>query len=674
MTHAADHPAWLAEALARQLRAWSAAAGAAPDAADAVATLAQRLSLALQDGHVCLPLGDAAAAAGPRATRADPCGRQAGQPPARGGQWAGTLRPALLASGVCGTPAAPGALPLLLDDAGRLYLQRQFDDERRLARRLQRAARVAEDGAAESPAALALLRSLFPADPGAAGSADWQQLAAALALRRRLLLISGGPGTGKTHTVAQLLACLLAARPQLRIALAAPTGKAAARLAQTLAERLAQMAAHGPAALPDSVRTALPRSASTVHRLLGAGPRGFAHDARNPLPIDLLVVDEASMLDLALAVRLLEAVPDDARIVLLGDKDQLAAVEAGCVFAEAAADPALGSATRSALAAMTGTDPAAIVPAPADEAGERVLADSCVWLSRGRRFGAESGIGRLAAAVRSGDAATALQLLRAGGDLRWLTPDGAPRPDPPAAGADAPALPAAPPDADVPAPAAAAGTTLDASTLAAIEAGFEPYLRALLRDPADAAGAAAAFARFGVLGAVHAGPRGVAAVNRRVEALLRTRLASLHAALGADPASPWVVGRAVMVLRNDPLLRLANGDVGFVLAGADGRPQLHFDDGTGGWRALAPHRLPPCTSAFATTVHKAQGSQWDAVLLVLPDRAGRGLVRELLYTAVTRARRRLTLSGSAAVIASAIDTRSQRASGLRDRLREAAAA
>ena len=694
---AADPTAWLAEALARQVRAWSAAAGAPAGASDAAAALAQRLSLALQDGHVCLPLAGAAAFEDPGAAGAEARGAQAGQPPGAGdtrdeardeardaaqyekraaaaipapageparqqpgpGSARGaTLRALLLASGVCATPAAPGAKPLLLDDAGRLYLQRQFDEERRLAQRLRRAARAADDGAAESPAARALLRALFPPDPEAGGGADWQQLAAALALQRRLVLISGGPGTGKTHTVAQLLACLLAARGQLRIALAAPTGKAAARLAQALAERAALL----PDAVPAAVRAALPRQATTVHRLLGAGPEGFAHGAQHPLAIDLLVVDEASMLDLALATRLLEAVPDDARIVLLGDKDQLAAVEAGAVFAVACADPSLSAATRAALAAATGTDAAAIVPPAGSGAIAGALADSTVWLVRSRRFGADSGIGRLAAAVRSGDAGAALTLLQAGGaGVRWIDDTGR-------------------------GPAAA--------TLAAIDAGFEPYLRALARDPGDAAAVAAAFGRFRVLAAVRAGPRGVAALNRHVEARLRARLAPLHAALAADPQTPWLAGRAVMVLRNDPLLRLANGDVGFVLPGAGGRPQVFFEDAGGGWRALDPHRLPPCETAFAGTVHKAQGSEFDQVLLLLPAQPGRGMSppgrpkgeyrraqpegtpvsRELLYTALTRARRHVTVAAGAAAVGAAVANRGLRASGLIDRLREADAA
>ena len=312
----------LARAFASQVGRWleaeTGSPGRQPVVLRRIMAAAEAVALATSGGQVCLEIVDIDAD--------DPTG----------------LREALLASAVVAAGAQPdNSRPLVLDQAGRLYLHRYFDLEQRLARRLMTALRAAPQ--APGPAASALLQTLF-ADSAAqlAGRTDWQQLAVAQALGSPLSIISGGPGTGKTSTVVKLLACLLEQDPSLRIALAAPTGKAAARLVEAITARAAT--------LPDPVRERIPRSAQTLHRLLGATPRGgqnglrFRHDRERPLPIDLLVVDEASMLDLAMATRLLEAVPSTARIVLLGDKNQLSAVEAGAVFAELS-----GSAPRAAV-------------------------------------------------------------------------------------------------------------------------------------------------------------------------------------------------------------------------------------------------------------------------------------------------------------------------------------
>jgi exodeoxyribonuclease V alpha subunit len=471
--------------------------------------------------------------------------------------------------------------------------------------------------AAESEA---LLDHLFPPRPDA--TPDWQKLAVALALENRLTLISGGPGTGKTTTVAALLACLLATDPELRIALAAPTGKAAARLIEALGSRAG--------GLPAELQARLPREAHTVHRLLGVTPEPgrFRHHAGNPLAVDVLVVDEASMLDLALATRLVEAVPPGARLILLGDKDQLAAVEAGAVFAELSASPALGAACVARLAEISGIPAHAIVP-PVEGSAAGPLADCVVWLTASHRFAADSGIGRLAALIREGDGAGAVDCL-AGGDpaLGWL--DAAP-------------------------------------AFAAMQAGYRPYLDAL-RAGAGPAGLFAAFDAFRVLCPLREGPRGVAAVN---EALARWLRGSLAHPADPGPLSPWFPGRPVMVLRNDPALGLFNGDVGLCLAEASGEILVHFPDGTGGWRTLPPLRLPEHETALAMTVHKAQGSEFGEVLVLLPEQPVRVMSRELLYTAVTRARERVTLAGPGAVIEAACVTPTRRYSGLQDRLAEA---
>ena len=588
-----DAAAALAEGFAQQVERWARVHTADAAVLRLARDAALGSSLATADGHVCLPLAELAAHDNVRGTRA-----------------------ALLSSGVVGTPADPGARPLILDDEDRLYLHRHFDDERRLARRLMRAA--AAPPAPVDAATRQRLNVLFGSPPGP----DWQKLAAALALRRRLVVVSGGPGTGKTTTVVNLLACLLEQNPQARIALAAPTGKAAARMSEALRQR----AAH----LPPGLRERLPAQASTVHRLLGAFPGGFSHDAGRPLAIDALVVDEASMLDLALATRLFEAVPESARLILLGDKDQLAAVEAGAVFAELGADPSLSAACIADLAGLCGLSAAAIVPATPQRAG--ALRDSVIWLTRNFRFGDDSGIGRAAACVRDGRTGELLQLLRQGTDaaLHWLD-DG--------------------------------GTAPAPTTLQAMRDGYAGYLQALREPQPDVAAITRAFERFRVLCAVRDGPRGVDAVNRRLEDEARALLAP-------GTSTPWFAGRPVMVLRNDPLLKLFNGDIGITLPGTDGAPMVHFAAADGGFRALPALRLPAHETAFALTVHKAQGSEFDEVLVLLPALPSRVLTRELLYTALTRARRRVGLAAAAHVLQTTVATRTERRSGLTARLRE----
>jgi exodeoxyribonuclease V alpha subunit len=634
----------LACGLGAHVQRWAKARGAPPAAAWAAASAAQALSLATGLGHVCVWLADlpALTAAFTTAPAADP------PPPAPDD--APAWRQQLLASLVVGTPAAPDNQPLVLDDDGRLYLHRHFDLECRLARRLlQSAEPLPADAAADAATAAQLARLFRPDGLAATAEPDWQMLAAALALRGRLTVVSGGPGTGKTTTVVNLLACLLARAPDARVVLAAPTGKAAARLAEALRER----AAH----LPADLQARLPSSATTVHRLLGvrpgrggvagAGEQAFEHDASHPLALDLLVLDEASMLDLALATRLLEAVPPQARIVLLGDKDQLAAVESGAVFAELSADPTLSPAATAHLAQLCGLPPGQIQPPDRVRAVDPpgALPDSVVWFQRNFRFGRDSAIGRLAADTLAGQPAAVLATLRSGGDaLQWLDDSGAQ-------------------------PAAA--------TLAAIVdhyAGYAQACRAALASSNPTEGAAAlhaAFNRFRVLCALRDGPRGVQAINDSTSRRLR-RVVTGEA---GDARNPWFAGRPVMVLRNDPALQLFNGDVGITLPGADGALRVLFPptgDAGGHWRALPPARLPAHETAWAMTVHKAQGSEFDAVLLLLPAQRSRVLSRELLYTGITRARRLVQVAAGAEVLAAAVQASSQRHAGLQARLRDLA--
>ncbi|MCL4799139.1 MAG: exodeoxyribonuclease V subunit alpha [Burkholderiales bacterium] len=501
--------------------------------------------------------------------------------------------------------ASPGGYAPLVLDGNRLYLHRYWHYETTLAAALL--ARCARSDRLEPERLARTLGRLFPA---AGAGPDAQKIAAAVACLRRLTVISGGPGTGKTATVARILAALveLAGGTRLAVGLAAPTGKAAARLE-------ASLTAH-----PDTA--ALGLRATTVHRLLGiaagAPPR---FDAQNPLPLDVLIVDEASMVDLAIAAKLVAALPAHARLILLGDKDQLASVEAGAVLASIASGArGFSAAMRAELERVTG----APVPAAA-AAHDAPLSDTIVLLERSYRFGAASGIGRLAAAVRAGDAETMLAVLEGTADARLVA-------------VDAEAL------GDV------------------VFAGYRDYFDAVRANPEPAV-CLAALGRFRALAGVRGGPFGVDALNRAVE----RRLAAV------DPAVAhrlWYAGRPVMVTRNDYALRLSNGDVGVVLpdAAMPGGVAVCFETPAGGIRRISPARMPECETVYAMTVHKSQGSEFDAVLLVLPPEPSAVVTRELLYTGATRARSQIAVCASHATLRAAVDARVVRDSGLAERL------
>jgi exodeoxyribonuclease V alpha subunit len=621
--------------------AWATEQAVPPaDAAlEALERAARAVSQASSEGHVCLPLTALLSPSG--LTEAEPsAGKHA--PTAPDSFDLATLRAALLGSGMVGTPGAPGVRPLILDPHDRLYLHRLFDLERRLAHRLLQAGEVALDSISEDMARH--VRAQFPvqAPPQAPSQTaegvaepDWQAVAVGLALMRRLVVISGGPGTGKTTTLVKLLACLLEQNPNARIALAAPTGKAAARMTEALRGRVEDLSA--------PLRTLMPQESFTVHRLLGVLPdgSGFRHHADHPLPYDTLVVDEASMLDLALATRLLEALPANGRIVLLGDKDQLASVEAGAVFAELSRNPTLSLPCREAIARLCETSAAALdQPAdptlPASDSTQRIepaLPDSVIWLRRTYRFAADSGIGRLADCIRRGDASALMAALQANTDpsVAWVdqSQDAAP-----------------------------------AALQQCLVAGWRPYLDAL-RSGVPREALFEAFERFRVLCAVREGPLGTIQLNASIATRIR-------AARGTSPMSEWYPGRAVMVLRNDYVLRRFNGDIGIALPDADGQFQVWFPESDQGLRAVSPARLPPHEDAFAMTVHKSQGSEFDAVAVVLPEHARRPASREQLYTAVTRARQGVTLCASAAALRQAVDSPTRRDSGLLARIDEQA--
>jgi len=582
----------LAAGFATRLRRWARAAGVAEATAEFVAGAGAVVARDTVDGHVCVPL---TAVLGDRTMSLE------------------SARAMLLASTLVATPEARATAPLLIDPDDRLYLHRYYDYEERLARRLRAAsARPWEPLEADGSERLAAL--LEPLTVG-------QRLAVHLALARHLTIVSGGPGTGKTTSVATLLAALIERTPDLRIALVAPTGKAAARMTESMARQLTRFTPDVQARL-GAIR------ASTVHRLLGSLPGGgFRHDAKRLLPLDVLVVDEASMLDLALATHLLEAVPPSARIILLGDRDQLEAVESGAVFAELCLSNGLSAEARTALES-TGLTVDAAVPTIGPE---DLLPDSVVFLTESRRFHADSDIGHLATAIRTGDGARAQALLEEPDrPVRWI---------------------------------ASEERRLPSEALRDMHAGFNAYLAQVRASPHDVRALFRAFSAFRVLSATREGPRGVRRINDLLDRHAR-------ATITGQPRgeSPWYAGKPILITRNDPLLGLFNGDVGLVLPDERGHLWAYFENEQAEPRAVSTAQLPAHETAFAMTIHKSQGSEFESVLVLLPGEASRVLSRELLYTGVTRAVTRMTLCAPPAVLADTIARRSARQSGLRSRL------
>ncbi|MGY0652808.1 exodeoxyribonuclease V subunit alpha [Luteimonas sp. A537] len=504
----------------------------------------------------------------------------------------------------------------LVYEHGLVYLRRYREYERRLADGLRRIGRAvphagaaaadADANDAQVPAHLApLFAQLFPE---AATSDDPQSRAAAAALRHSPLLVTGGPGTGKTTTITRMLVLLAAQAHEAgtappRIALAAPTGRAAERMAESVRNAVQALPALG---VDPALCAQLPTTGTTLHRLLGTIPDSprFRHHADNPLPFDVVVVDEASMIDLPLMAKLVEAVPDGARLVLLGDPDQLPSVEAGDVLA-------------GILRAAQATAPGATFPA------------RHVHLTRGYRQSAALDLAPLAAAVREGDTATALSLLR-GDEL--------------------------------------AGVHFHEGNADPLQSHREHLLAhwASLADASDPADALVRAGRLRILTAVREGPQGARGLNARIEEML----AGMRRGAGpASAASRYFHGRLLLVTENSYRHRLFNGDIGICLRDDSGTLMAWFPgDDARNPRPFHPAALPAHDSAFAMTVHKAQGSEFDEVWLVLPERFNRVLSRELVYTGMTRARRQLHVAGRADVITDALAQHAGRWSGLGWRL------
>ncbi|MGH8146829.1 MAG: exodeoxyribonuclease V subunit alpha [Rhodanobacteraceae bacterium] len=548
-----------------------------PDASDEVTLAAALAARAVTDGHSALALDRA---------QAWLAGLADGKVPALPGLtgWCEALRRSQ-AVHASGTLAPIDVRPLVLDAQGRVYLRRYFEYEQRLARAL-----VARAGSCIS-------RSQAPGPrPPIADIDPEQQHAIASALTHRFTLVTGGPGTGKTYSVVRMLAALAqhaqARGETLRIALSAPTGKAAARLAESVRAQLGRLD------LTAAVAAQIPAEATTVHRLLGLSPWATRarHDHATPLPHDVVVVDEVSMVDLPLMVKLVDAVPESARLILLGDPGQLAAVEAGNV-----------------LGALL------------EAAHQPPLQDCHVTLTHSHRFAAQSTLGTLATSIAQGDVEAAMHVFADSHDATLSAPT-------------------------------QAATLLAQST--------ERY-RALL-EAADPAAALHAARSFRVLTALRHGTSGCIAIDRAIAARLQ-RIA------GVRGDERWWRGRLILITVNRPELGLFNGDTGVVWQDAEAAPKAFFEGADGTPRAVPVTALPPYEGAFAQTVHKAQGSEFEHVTLVTgPDSAV--LTRELLYTGVTRARASIAIHATPETLRAGIERRTLRFTGLADRLHEAAAA
>ena len=512
--------------------------------------------------------------------------------------------------------AAPGDFtPLILDQYQRLYLARYWYYENILAAQLT--SRASEQiGRIDISKLRQTLDRLFPISNG---DNNMQKAAVAAAVLNRITVISGGPGTGKTTTIFRLLAAIniLGIANPTRIALAAPTGKAATRMIDALNTATNLNCS-------DNLSAYVPTQAFTLHRLLDSRRESvmFGYNADNPLPFDVVVVDEASMVDLALMSKFIVATSEDTRLILLGDKNQLSSVEAGAVFADICAQRAYDKNFRNQILSASGVD------LPVSQYQNTALGNSTILLEHNFRFSPNSGLGRLASLINRNQADSALALLQDGRypDICWV----------------------------------------DTQNLS-IEI---PLIKQAIRGYADYAGSLdlqtdpdcvlRLFNRFRVLSPYKNGQTGTLRLNRLIESYFRNTRPQ-------DGLSKWYHGRPVMITRNDYNLNLFNGDIGIAL-NTEGKIRVFFESTDTSIRSFDPSRIPEHETAYAMTVHKCQGSEFDEIIIILPSVKSDILTRTLLYTAVTRARRRIEIWTNADLFTASVANMQQYKSGFHDRL------
>ncbi len=534
------------------------------------------LSEVVSDGHVCLNLHETSSIA-PMIASLTP----------ETSQWLKQLQ----RSDVVGTEGE--FKPLVLTSAGLLYLYRYWQDEQQVAQSVLRRAK-----AIDVPVETTVLQNFFANWNSQVPGIDWQKVAVLSALHQQLVVISGGPGTGKTTVVMNILRALnlldqSAAQP-LRIALAAPTGKAAARLQQAVNQGCE-----------------LIYQAQTLHRLLGITAR---HDqgryaADRPLPVDVLIVDEASMIDISLMALLFKALPVNARLILLGDAGQLASVESGAVLASLCAEsPGFSDTFRQRAFELTAIELA--------QSSETLpLQDCVIKLEHSYRFAAGGRVGQLVAAAHQGDAMVLMNLLTEFDCWQTFSNE---------------------------------------QLQLQLAQRYQRYISAVEANK-SVSECLSAFEQFRVLCSLRQGPQSVQAVNMMMEGLLARR--------GWRTSQPYYAGRPIMVTQNDYRQQLFNGDVGMILADDSGELSAWFEF-AGELRQVSLSRLPAHETVFAMTIHKSQGSEFSEILLLMPEQDNALLGRELVYTALSRARESVAVMASADVLQWSLQRRLERQSGL----------
>jgi len=519
--------------------------------------------------------------------------------------------------------------PMILDEKNRLYLYRYWDYENRLSSTIK--SRIKEDiqGIDRSILKDSLIR-LFPNN--GIDEFNWHKVAGVIAAFKKFCVITGGPGTGKTFTTAKILALLLelSRKDKLSILIAAPTGKAAARIGESI------KAAKKTLNCSDDIIDAIPSETYTIHRMLKTIPGSpyFYHNAENPLTADIVVVDEVSMVDLALMSKLLSAVKNDARIILIGDRDQLASVEAGFVMSDICDRDNVHLFSEyfyKQFEKLTRCKMEVPSKKLKDNPG---LYDCMVVLKKSYRFTDTSGIGECSRAVNNGKFDETFSTFKSNPDqIDWKKISGP--------------------------------NDLSMALSKEVINGYSDYLNC--HDPHRVL---ELFNRFRILCAVKFGALGVIEINRLTEEILNR-----NGFIELDNLStyPWYRGRPVLITRNDYNLELFNGDIGITMPEPDSKSKdlyVYFSGVAGKPRRFFPHRLPEHETAYAMTVHKSQGSEFEMVLLILPNQDYPVLTRELLYTGITRAKNHISIWGREEIIKSTILRKINRNSGLKDALWE----